>query len=102
MENKEVLICECHSTDHQLLFMWECNEYLDDQLVYMHVYLSNYRNFWKRLGYGLAYAFGRKSRFGAFDEVILNPKDADKLQRVVDHLKNIKKYRETKVKRTDG
>jgi hypothetical protein len=50
----------------------------------------------------LAYAFGRKSRFGAFDEIILNPKDADKLQRVVNHLKNIKKQREKKVKRTDG
>ena len=37
-----------------------------------------------------------------FDEVILNPKDADKLQRVVNHLKNIKKAREKKVKRTDG
>jgi len=102
MENQEVLICECHSTDHQILFMWEYEPFIDDQLVFMHIHLANYKSFWKRLWYGLAYAFGRKSRFGAFDEIILNPKDADKLQRVVNHLKNIEKQREKKVKRTDG
>jgi hypothetical protein len=82
--------------------MWEYDPDLDDQLAYMHIHLANNRGFWQRLRYGLAYAFGRKSRFGAFDEIILNPKDADKLQRVVNHLKNIEKQREKKVKRTDG
>jgi hypothetical protein len=82
--------------------MWEHDPFIDDQLAFMHIHLSNYRGFWQRLRYGLAYAFGRKSRFGAFDEIILNPKDADKLQKVVNHLKNIKKQREKKVKRTDG
>ena len=80
--------------------MWEHDPFIDDQLAFMHIHLSNYRGFWQRLRYGLAYAFGRKSRFGAFDEIILNPKDADKLQKVVNHLKNIKKQREKKVKRT--
>lgn len=101
MENQEILICECHSTDHQILFMWEYDAELDDQMAFMHVHLSPNRGFWQRLWYGLQYAFGRKSRFGAFDEVILSPNDADKLQRVVKHLKNIKKTRENKVKHTD-
>jgi hypothetical protein len=82
--------------------MWEYDPAIDDQLAFMHIHLANNRGFWQRLRYGLAYAFGRKSRFGAFDEIILNPKDADKLQRVVNHLKNIKKQREKKVKRADG
>jgi hypothetical protein len=82
--------------------MWEYDPFIDDQLAFMHIHLANNRGFWQRLRYGLAYAFGRKSRFGAFDEIILNPKDADKLQRVVNHLKNIEKQREKKVKRTDG
>jgi hypothetical protein len=30
---------------------------------------------------------GRQCRFGAFDEFIFNPKDADKLQSVVNYLK---------------
>jgi hypothetical protein len=37
--------------------------------------------------YGIKYIFGRKCRFGAWDEFIFNPKDADKLQEIVDYLK---------------
>jgi hypothetical protein len=48
------------------------------------------KSFWSRLKYGLKYIFGYKSRYGAWDEFILNPNDADKLQDVVDYLKEKK------------
>ena len=35
----------------------------------------------------MKYVFGRRSIYGDFDEVIINPKDADRLQMVVDYLK---------------
>jgi hypothetical protein len=41
----------------------------------------------RRLKYAFRYIFGYQSRFGAFDEIILNPDDADRLQKVVDSLK---------------
>jgi hypothetical protein len=37
--------------------------------------------------YGIKYIFGYKSRYGAWDEFLLNPEDADKLQDVVNYLK---------------
>ena len=62
----------------------------NDNEVYVSVHLSTYHGFWKRLWHGLKYAFGHKSRYGAFDEVILRKEDADNLQKVVDHLKKMK------------
>jgi hypothetical protein len=39
--------------------------------VYVHVHLVR-RSFWYRLKYGLKYIFGYKSRYGAWDEFILD------------------------------
>jgi hypothetical protein len=58
-------------------------------MVYIHTHLVK-KSFWSRLKYGLKYIFGYKSRYGAWDEFILNPNDADKLQDVVDYLKEKK------------
>ena len=37
--------------------------------------------------YAIKYVFGARSIYGDFDEVIINPNDADRLQKVVDFLK---------------
>ena len=83
-DNEILLMCECSSCEHQLIFRWDD----EDHEVYASMHLANYRGFWKRLWYGLKYAFGYKSRYGAFDEVILRWEDAENLQKVVDHLKS--------------
>ena len=85
-DNEILLLCDCSSDEHQLIVKWDN----DDNEVYVSVHLSTYHGFWKRLWHGLKYAFGHKSRYGAFDEIILRKEDADNLQKVVDHLKKIK------------
>jgi hypothetical protein len=87
-KQEELLICECHSTDHQLIFLYDDDPAWDR--VYVHVHLSPERGFWKRLWFGLKYAFGYRSKYGDFDEMVLNPDDAVKIQRVATHLKKIK------------
>jgi ethanolamine utilization protein EutP (predicted NTPase) len=39
------------------------------------------------LVHGVKYIFGYKSKYGAWDEFIFNSNDADKLQELVDYLK---------------
>ena len=67
--NKEKFIrCECRSLDHLIHF-----QYFDDEdwpELFLSVHLCNY-GFFKRLWVGLRYAFGYKSRFGHWDEVVL-------------------------------
>jgi hypothetical protein len=54
-------------------------------MSYFHIHLTK-RPFWERVKYGIKYIFGYKSNYGAFDEFIFNPKDADKLQDLVNYL----------------
>lgn len=81
---KEIMICECNSTDHQMIFLYDNED--NHPVCYTHVHLSKLP-FWERLMYGIKYIFGYQCRYGAFDEFIFNPEDADKLQKVVDYLK---------------
>jgi hypothetical protein len=43
-----------------------------------------------RLIYGLKYILGRQCGYGAFDEIILNPKDAKKFEKISLYLSNEK------------
>lgn len=83
-DNEFLLVCECSSLEHQMVFRWDNA----DNEVYANVHLADYKGFWKRLWHGLKYAFGYKSRYGEFDEVILRKEDAANLQKVVDYLKS--------------
>ena len=84
-DNEILLLCDCSSAEHQLIVRWD----KDDKEVDVNVHLANMDGFWKRLWHGLKYAFGYKSRYGAFDEIILRKEDADKLQKVVNHLRSM-------------
>lgn len=90
MKNKEeIFICDCHSTDHQVVVYYNSdeNEYgTKYPMCYFHIHLKKLP-FWERVKYGLKYIFGRQCRYGAFDEFIINPDDADKLQEIVNYLK---------------
>ena len=81
MENL-LFLCECSSIEHQLIFSYS----KDFEEVFVHTHLSK-RNFWGRLKYGFKYIFGYQCRFGAFDEIILNNDDVDKLEKIVQHMK---------------
>ena len=92
-ETKEVLICDCQSDEHQYLIYYSEDEYHNGQkipTVYIHPHLITYRSFWKRLVYGIKYVFGYKSKYGDWDEFMVSPKDANKIQEIVNYLKNEK------------
>ena len=84
--NEELLLCQCGDPAHQLILFYDDTPH--NPSVYVSVHLSKKRNFFKRLLFGLRYIFcNRRSTYGDFDEVILRPEDADKLQKAVDCLR---------------
>jgi hypothetical protein len=87
MKDKDLIICKCHSTEHQMVVLYEEDE--NHPMVYVHIHL-NKQTFWRRLVYGVKYIFGRQSKYGAFDEIILNPEDADKFKKIYSYLSNEK------------
>jgi hypothetical protein len=91
--DKEILLCECHSDEHQMLIFYNEEEYVTGEkynICYAHVHLSTYESFWKRVVHGVKFMFGYKSKYGAWDEFIFSPDDADKLQELVNYLKKQK------------
>jgi hypothetical protein len=72
-----LLICACHSFDHQVFF-WHENEF-NDNALYAYFHLTTHKNFFQRLWTGLKYAFGYRSRFGAWDEFIFSEAEEKKL-----------------------
>lgn len=81
-EIQEIFICECGSTEHQFII----RKFDDEEEAYLTIHL-NKKPLLKRIKYAFKYIFGYQSRYGAFDEIILNPDDADKLQKIVNALK---------------
>lgn len=84
---REIIICECQSAEHQMVVSYENDE--NHPMVYLHIHLTK-RPFWKRLIYGIKYIFGKQSKYGAFDEMILNPEDAPKFEKIFVYLSNEK------------
>jgi hypothetical protein len=78
--------CHCHSPEHLLKFvLWE-----DDPMLFAYVFL-NPEPFYKRIWLGIKYIFGYSSRYGYFDEFILNPKDADRFIEILNRYKECAK-----------
>jgi len=89
MENqKDIIICDCNSTEHQMVIFYseDDSEGPIYPMCYVHIHLTK-KPIWKRLIYGIQYILGRQCRYGAFDEFIFNPNDSEKLQKLVDYLK---------------
>ena len=80
----ELFICQCNSIEHQLVFSY----FPDDKTVYASIHLIPEYSIWKRIINAVKYIFGRRSMYGHFDEFILKKSDADKLQKIVNFLKD--------------
>ena len=81
----ELFICQCYNVEHQLIFSYFPDD--EDKDVYVSVHLTPEDNIWKRIWMAIKYIFGYKSMYGHFDEFIFKKSDADKLQKVVNFLR---------------
>lgn len=87
---EELLLCQCGDPAHQLIVFYDDD--VEAPAVYVSVHLSPEPNFFKRLWRGIKYIFfNKRSIYGDFDEIILRPSDAEKLQRAVDLLEGMNK-----------
>ena len=83
MEETEIFVCDCHSFEHQVKFMYD----EEDRELYLYVHLNNHDGFWKRLVTGIKYIFGYSSRFGEWDQFIFQEKDEVKLREFLNEIK---------------
>jgi hypothetical protein len=85
---KDIIICDCNSTEHQMVILYseDENQGIKYPMCYVHIHLTK-KPFLERLKYAIQYLLGKKCDYGAFDEFIFNPEDSEKLQKLVNYLK---------------
>lgn len=81
---KDILICKCYSTEHQMVFYYSDED--GKPMIFVHI-LLNKKPILKRIKLGLMYILGYQSRFGMFDEFIINADDREKFEKVLNYLK---------------
>lgn len=88
MVKNELIICECHSTEHTIIMSY-FEEDVDFPVVYTSIHLSKLPLL-QRIKYAIKYVLGYQCRYGAFEEILIGKKEVDKLQTMVDYLKSEK------------
>lgn len=83
----EIIICECGSAEHQIIFQYDKPTKGWAPQVYMSIHLTTYKNIWQRIKYAIKYVFGYKCRFGAWDEILIDKKDLYKIEGLIEYLK---------------
>lgn len=82
IEHESLLIrCDCHSLDHLAEFSLFTYDN-DNPALYLTVHLNSWQGVFRRLWVGFKYAFGYKSRYGNWDEMIINVDQAKKIRNV--------------------
>jgi hypothetical protein len=66
---RTLYVCQCGSLEHTLFVCAEEEDF------FLEVHLAPLP-FWQRVRNAVGYVFGRRSRYGDFEEVLLSPEDA--------------------------
>lgn len=79
----EIVVCDCHSIEHQIILNKFKDEYGVE--VYIQVHLAK-KSFLDRLIYGIKYIFGYQCMYGAFDEFIVTKNNYEVFKELVNYI----------------
>lgn len=71
--------CECMSDEHVFKFVYDPTE----NELYLSVHIRDWQPWWKRVWIAVKYVFGYKSKYGEWDTVIFQPRDAIRLRNIL-------------------
>lgn len=83
MEKSNIMICECSSVEHQIVFTKD----EEAGFIYCHIHLTK-KPFFQRLKNGVKYIFGHRCIYGDFDEILLSNKHTEQIKEMYTFLKN--------------
>lgn len=78
---KNLVLLSCCSLDHQMVIS------LNAGLVVVQIHLKNYKGFFERVWVGVKYIFGYKSKYGDWDEMLLDESHIPQLEETLEYLK---------------
>jgi hypothetical protein len=87
---RESVTCSCESDEHQMNFRFFADS-LDDEFIYCTISLVPEKNIFKRFWKAIKYLFGYKSKFGDFEEFILDKNKIYEIKNIIEYYEKIKK-----------
>lgn len=78
--------CECTSAEHTLRFTID----VDDEVIYTEVHLNPWQPWYKRVWMAVKYVFGYRCKYGNWDCTMLNVKQVEQLELVINTFKKMK------------
>lgn len=75
--NYELYVCDCSDVEHNFI-VWTVDDDPYEKSLYIDIHLTN-KSLWYRIKYAVKYIFGKKSKYGAYTEIILNKDSASEL-----------------------
>jgi len=82
----EFFECACHGDEHTIKFRYD----VEDNSLYLNIFLNQYRNIFKRIWTAIKYVFGYKSKYGDWDCWELLPEDVGRLKEVLNRVVEMK------------
>lgn len=67
--------CACHTSEHLIKVVYDP----EDNEMFVEVHLHTWKSIFRRMWVAIKYVFGYKTRFGQWDELIVQPKDYKRL-----------------------
>lgn len=87
-ETTSIIICECKSSEHQIIIHKDDDFENNHKLIYLSPHLYTYKNFFKRVIVAFKYIFGYKSKYGAWDSIIVSKENYQPLKDAVEFLES--------------
>jgi len=83
MDEYEFILCDCKHPEHIIQLSY------DDEVnfIYLAVKLNPHKGFFRRLIHAIKYIFGYNSRYGAFDEFVINKESSEQIKQVLNKIK---------------
>jgi hypothetical protein len=82
------LICDCGLSEHQIIIYKDKDFANGYREVILNPHLVTYKNFFKRCIVAIKYVFGYKSKYGAWDSMIITKRNYQPLKDAITFLEN--------------
>lgn len=84
----EYFECRCFADEHGIRFTYDDDP--NDPEIYLHVFLNDWLPWYIRIYRSVKYIFGYKCKYGHWDCWLLNPRDAERLNKFTQKMMNRK------------
>jgi len=82
---KELYVrCDCNHIEHLLVLSYDSE---DPDYIYTEMHLAKWP-FWHRVKYAIKYIFGKQSKYGAFEEILINKETSLKIKKFIEEFNN--------------